>query len=553
MTNEPEAAPCHEAPGMAHHPSVPCNTASRRAFVGSVAAMAASPWLLSACSTTPGSAHTASTESSEAGVQAVASQTQQYRLANRVSWGATDAELERVRRLGSAGYIDEQLRAGANPALPAAAQVQIDAFRISQITLPNLVWDLELQRRNTEAIASEEGRKAAQQAYQQELTRLAREAASRHLLRALYSPQPLREQMTWFWFNHFNVHQHKGNLRAMVGDYEERAIRPHALGRFRDLLGAVSRHPAMLRYLDNERNAANRINENFARELLELHTLGVDGGYGQRDVQELARLLTGHGINHEDTRPNLRRDWMALYVRDGLYEFNPGRHDFGDKNLLGQGVRGRGAAELDDVLDTLAAHPSTARFVCGKLARHFLADEPPPRLVEQMAAAWERSRGHMASVLGVLLRTPEFTAVGPGKFKDPMHFVVSAVRACYSDRTVLNTQPLQNWLNRLGQGLYNRQTPDGYPSASASWSSSGQMATRFEIARALGNNSAGLFKADDATAPREPPAFPQLKRPIYDQVVRGLMAPATRQALDTAASPQDWNALYLSSPEFMYT
>jgi uncharacterized protein (DUF1800 family) len=133
-----------------------------------------------------------------------------------------------------------------------------------------------------------------------------------------------------------------------------------------------------------------------------------------------------------------------------------------------------------------------------------------------------------------------------------MHFVVSAVRACYADKTVLNTQPMQNWLNRLGQGLYNRQTPDGYPTNAASWSSSGQMATRFDIARALGSNSAGLFKTEDTMAPREQPAFPQLARPIYDQVVRGLLGPATREALDAAASPQDWNALYLSSPEFMY-
>ena len=137
--------------------------------------------------------------------------------------------------------------------------------------------------------------------------------------------------------------------------------------------------------------------------------------------------------------------------------------------------------------------------------------------------------------------------------KDPVHFVVSAVRACYGDRVVLNTVPMQNWLNRLGQGLYNRQTPDGYPSDAAAWTGSGQIAARLDIARALGGNASGLFKADDPMTPREQPAFPVLARPLYWQVLRPLLSANTREALDSAGSPQDWNALYLSSPEFMST
>jgi len=160
---------------------------------------------------------------------------------------------------------------------------------------------MEKLRKDADALTLDDAKKTAQQAYQQELSRLQREAATRHLLRALYSPHQVQEQMTWFWLNHFSVHQGKGNVRAMLGDYEENAIRAHALGNFRDLLGAVASHPAMLRYLDNDQNAAGRINENFARELLELHTLGVNGGYVQRDVQELARVLTGHGINASST------------------------------------------------------------------------------------------------------------------------------------------------------------------------------------------------------------------------------------------------------------
>ena len=475
-----------------------------------------------------------------------------YRLANRISWGATDAELQRVRQMGASAYVDEQLRAAAGNTLPAPVQAQIDVLRIQTTSLQTLVWETEATRKSADAVGTEEGRKAAQQAYQQELNKLAREAASRHLLRALYSPNQLQEQMTWFWFNHFNVHQYKSNVRAMLGDYEERAIRPHALGRFRDLLGAVAHHPAMLRYLDNEQNAAGRVNENYARELLELHTLGVDGGYTQRDVQELARVLSGHGVNLTDNTPKLRPEQTAQYVRNGLYEFHPGRHDFGNKSLLALSISGRGAAELDEVLDALAVHPSTARFVSRKIAQQLLADDPPARVVDAMADAWGRSQGQIAAVLGVLLRSPEFSSSPAGKFKDPMHFVVSSVRACYGERVVLNTGPMQNWLNRMGQGLYNRQTPDGYPSNLASWSSSGQMATRFEIARSLGSGSAGLFKTDDPMAPREQPAFPQLSKPIYYEVIRPQLAASTRDALDNAASPQDWSSLYLSSPEFMY-
>jgi uncharacterized protein (DUF1800 family) len=474
-----------------------------------------------------------------------------YRLANRVSWGATDAELSRVRQLGAAGYIDEQLRARAG-LLPAAVQSQIEPLRVQQRSVLDLAAELEATRKSGLALPTEDARKSAQVEYQQALTSLAREPARRHLLRALYSPNQLLEQMQWFWFNHFNVHQFKSNIRVLLGDYEERAIRPHALGRFRDLLGAVTRHPAMLRYLDNEQNAAGRVNENHARELLELHTLGVDAGYTQSDVQELARVLTGHGVNFGDKAPALKREQQGQYLRDGAYEFNPGRHDFGDKNLLGRSVRGRGREELDDVLDLLASHPETARFLSRKLARHLLADEPPVAIVEGMVAAWQRSGGQIAEVLGVLLRAPDFTAPVARKFKDPMHFVVSAVRAAYADRVVLNTVPIQGWLNRLGQGLYNRQTPDGYPGDLAAWSSSGQMAARIDIARVLGSGSAGLFKGDDPAALREQAAFPQLARPIYWQVVRPLLAAPTRGALDAAGSAQDWNILYLSSPDFMY-
>ncbi len=527
-----------------HSPAAP-DAARRRAVL--CAAVAVPGWL-TACATGAGPAGPAPMGTTMAATMDGAAP---YRLANRLSWGATDAELDRVTRLGPEAYIAQQLRAEAG-VLPAAAQVQIDALRIQQRTPLELWAEIDAARKTGEALPDEAARKATQEAYQQALNRVAREAASRHLLRALYSPNQLQEQLQWFWFNHFNVHQYKSNIRVLLGDYEEQAIRPHALGRFRDLLGAVTRHPAMLRYLDNEQNASGRINENHARELLELHTLGVDGGYTQRDVQELARVLTGHGVNFTDKTPNPKRELAGQYLRHGAYEFNPARHDYGDKTLLGRTLRGRGADELDEVLDMLAAHPATARFVSRKLARHWLAGEPSPALVEAMAAAWTRSSGRIADVLGVLLRAPEFTAPANARFKDPVHYAVSAVRACYGERVVLNTAPIQGWLNRMGEGLYNRQTPDGYPEGAAAWTGSGQMAVRLDIARALAGGSAGLFRSDDAMAPREQPAFPQLMRPIYWQSVRPQLAPATREALDASASPQDWNTLYLSAPEFMY-
>lgn len=522
----------------------------RRHWIGATGALALTPaWLLGACAAPSGAP---AVSPGDAAPDQAARLTLDYRLANRLGWGANDAELAHLRRFGAEAYLTEQLGARADPALPAAAQAQIDALKIQRQPMPELLREMEALRKSADAGADEDSRKTARQQYQQALNTLAGQAATRHLLRALHSRNQLQERMTWFWFNHFNVHQQKRDVRVMLADYEERAIRPYALGSLRQLLGAVARHPAMLRYLDNDQNAAGRLNENYARELLELHTLGIDGGYTQNDVQELARVLTGHGVQINDGPPRLNKHLAALHVREGAYEFHPGRHDFGDKTLLGRTIRGRGAAELDEVLDLLASHPATARFVSAKLARHLLSDAPPADLIERMARTLLDSGGQIGAALGILLRSPEFVGAPVGQFKDPMQFVVSAVRAAYDERVVLNTQPMQNWLNRLGEGLYNRQTPDGYPSGAEAWSSSGQMAMRFEIAGVIGAGSAGLFKPDPAGGGTEQPAFPQLARPIYYQVVRPLLGADTRQALDNAATPQEWNTLYLASPEFMY-
>ncbi|MFG6486038.1 DUF1800 domain-containing protein [Roseateles sp. BYS78W] len=468
---------------------------------------------------------------------------------DRLTWGASSADLAAVRGQGRAAWLDAQLQPTATAPLPEAARAQIQAFAISQQPLLPLVQQLEAQRKAADAQTDDTVKAQAQKDYQQALTKLARDASARQLLQALYSPRQIQEQMAWFWFNHFNVHQYKSNLRVMVGDYEQ-GLRERSLGRFRDLLGYTAHHPAMLRYLDNEQNAANRINENYARELLELHTLGVGGGYSQKDVQELARVLTGLGVNFTDTHPKLKPAQEAQYHRDGAVEFNPARHDFGDKALLGITVKGQGYAELDQVLDLLARHPSTARFVSRKLAQYFVADEPPPALVERMAERWQQSDGRISEVLRAMVSSPEFEASLGRKFKDPTHYVVSAVRLAYADKVVLNTGPMIGWLYRLGQAPYNRQTPDGYPLDENAWAGPGQMTTRFEIARAIGSGSAGLFKVEGEVKDR--PAFPQIANPLYYDGIAPRLAAATQQALGQATSPQEWNTYLLASPDFMH-
>ncbi|MEI7785083.1 MAG: DUF1800 domain-containing protein [Betaproteobacteria bacterium] len=483
------------------------------------------------------------------GSSAAPSALQQYIWLNRITWGANVSAARELEHLGRPAWLRQQLEP-RDAELPEPAREAVRSMTISQTSITDLVMKMERQRKELDAIGDDTAKKAAQQAYQQELNRLSGEAATRHLLRALYSPAQVQEQMTWFWLNHFNVHLYKHNLRAMLGDYEESALRPHALGHFRDLLGAVALHPAMVHYLDNDQNAAGRINENFARELMELHTLGVDGGYSQKDVQELARVLTGLGVAMTAAQPAQRKERHRLYVRRGLMEFNPQRHDTGAKLVLGSPIRGEGLGEVEAALDLLARHPATARFVSRKLATFWLSDNPPQSLVDRMVARWQATDGQMAKVLETLFTSPEFSQMEPSKFKDPMRYLVSAVRLAYDDKVILNVGPMLNWINRMGQALYGRQTPDGYPLVASGWDSGGQLATRFDIAKAIGSGSAGLFRTA-GPQPSDKPAFPQLANALYYQAIQKTLGPATRSALDQANSQQEWNTFLLSAPETM--
>ncbi|HSW18678.1 MAG TPA: DUF1800 domain-containing protein [Ramlibacter sp.] len=470
-------------------------------------------------------------------------------MVERLTWSADAATLQAAQSLGFEGYIRQQLRPGPAP-LPDAAQAQIAAMTISQRPVLALAQELETQRRNDLAITDDEQKTRAQRARFAELIRLGNEAASRSLLRSLYSPNQLHEHMTWFWMNHFSVFLGKGNLRLLIGDYEEQAIRPHALGRFRDLLGAAVQHPAMLRYLDNEQNAATRINENLARELMELHTLGVDGGYSQKDVQELARILTGLSLNF-GLNPNApTRTPRGEVIRRGVFVFNPQRHDPGAKEFLGHRIEGRGLAEIDEALDLLARHPSTARFVSRKLAMFLVADDPPPALVERMAATFLARDGDIPATLQTLIESPEFRLSLGHKFKDPMHYLVSSVRLAHGDAPIANPLPLVIWLNRMGQPLYGRQTPDGYPLIEGAWNSPAQIANRFEFARALASGNLGLLRSGPEAAGerREPP-------PLQGESSRRVgeaLGAQSRAALAQARTPQEWNLFLLSAPEVMY-
>jgi uncharacterized protein (DUF1800 family) len=474
-------------------------------------------------------------------------------MLDRLTWGINASSAAHLQAVGTERWLQEQLHPGPITALPAAVKAQTEAMPDVHKFPFDVLIAFDMQAKSANQVIDPDQKKAAQQVFQQAMNDRAKQAAARSILRALYSPDQLRERMTWFWFNHFNVHQYKSNIRVVLGDYEDNVIRAHALGKFRDLLAATVRHPAMLRYLDNADNAAGHINENYAREIMELHTMGVGSGYTQADVEALAKILTGVGIDVKSENPQLKPELQSQLLREGAFEFNPARHDYSDKTFLGHVIRGQGFAEVDEALDLIVHNPATATHLSKQIATYFVSDNPPDTLVQKMAQAFKTSDGDIAAVLSAMVHAPEFAAaLNPGtRFKDPVQYVYSAVRLAYDDKVILNTAPIQGWLNRMGEGLFNHETPDGYAMTSASWNGPGQMMVRFEIARQIGSGSAGLFKPDAPNAVDQP-AFPLIQNALYFNGLRQTLSPATVAALDKAVSPQDWNTLYLSSQEFMH-
>ncbi len=318
------------------------------------------------------------------------------------------------------------------------------------------------------------------------------EVLQTRLLRDLYSNRQLEAVMTDFWLNHFNVYVKKNqNEPYLLSTYEREVIRAHALGKFEDLLVATAKSPAMLVYLDNwqsigpdslaaQRAARNPnakasgLNENYARELMELHTLGVNGGYTQADVTQVARVFTGWTID----RP----------YQGAAYEFQPNRHEPGPKQVLGTTIREGGQTEGMEVLHILATSPATARFISTKLAVRFVADEPPPALVDKMAKTFLASGGDIKAVLRTMFDAPEFWSptVEKAKVKTPLEFVASAVRATGTDAA--NPQPLVQALDKLGMPLYGMQTPNGYSWMSEPWVSTGSLVSRLNFALVLASD-----------------------------------------------------------------
>ncbi len=387
---------------------------------------------------------------------------------NRLAYGPRPGDIERVAQMGTRRYIDEQLDPAALP-LPAALEQRLRRLPTQQ-----------------EGVGATFGRwrdarQAGGDAQRTVNTQLAAEAAEARLLRAVDSPRQLEEVMIDFWFNHFNVFAGKGDVRALATGFERDAIRPRAFGRFRDLLGAAARHPAMLHYLDNRVSKAGGVNENYARELMELHTLGVDGGYTQGDVTALARMLTGWTFRPKELAQN-----------GETFYFDAKRHDTGAKTWLGRTIAPRtkdeGVREGEIALDILAMHPSTARHVSGKLAQYFVRDVPPPALVERMARTWMLSDGDLRAVLRTLFASSEFMDDGTAgaKFKTPYQYVVSAARA---GGLAPDVKKLSGALARLGMPLYGCPTPDGYDNTQQAWLNPDALANRIGLAAALGGET----------------------------------------------------------------
>jgi uncharacterized protein (DUF1800 family) len=398
------------------------------------------------------------------------------RLLMRCSFGPRPGEVARVARLGPERWLDEQLAGPAESPLFEAALVP---HRRALVPPAELVASWLGDDWDDEPDAMPELRREARPHFREHLQRL----ASAELTRAILSSRQLEAVMTHFWANHFNIYAAKGFVRLYAGDYLERAIRPHALGRFEDLLVATARHPAMLIYLDNVestreraggRGRARGLNENYARELLELHTLGADGGYTQQDVREVARILTGYSVER---------------INRGRFEFQfkARAHDRGEKTVLGEVFpAGGGEEEGLRLLGLLAAHPATARHLARKLCVRFVADQPPRGCLTAAAQAYSETRGDIRSVIKAIVSEPSFWSEPSSKLKTPLELVASTARALElmpdGDVQVVSV------LDELGAPLLYERVPTGYPDREIEWASTGGMLARLNFAAAIARN-----------------------------------------------------------------
>ncbi len=487
---------------------------------------------------------------------------------SRTAFGPRPGDLERVRSQGIQRYIDEQLRPERLSDAPMASRlaglttIGLSSRQIAeQYELPQIQARQQKKANANNNDTASGDAKQPPDPLQQRANNVMVELSEQKLLRAVYSERQLQEVLTDFWFNHFNVDARKGADRFMLTEYERDVIRPRVLGKFRDLLGATAKSPAMLFYLDNwmsadpngphapenagrprvvrgpfggrvlmppaprpqaqGKNAPRGLNENYGRELMELHTLGVDGGYTQKDVTEVARAFTGWTIE----RPR----------QGGGFEFNPRIHDLGQKVVLGHVIKaGGGESDGEQVLDILAKHPSTATFIATKLARRFVSDTPPPALVERMAARFRETDGDLREITRAILTSPEFLsrdAYG-AKVKTPFEFVASALRATGAD--VQDARPLVREVQQLGMPLYMCQPPTGYKDTGDAWVNTGALVSRMNLALRLASGQVKGTWVD----------------PSADVRLAGDVSETTRATIARATDPAKMMALTLGAPEF---
>ena len=366
-----------------------------------------------------------------------------HHLLNRLTWGPRPEEIERARQLGIAAFVDEQLH-------PERIDDSVVETKLQQIPI------LFMDRRTLYSLMNFE-------------ERVYRALIEGMITRAVFSRRQLLERIVEFWSDHFNIPTGEGDNTPDLVLFQRDTIRRHALGNFRDLLIATAKSPAMLVYLDNFVNIAGHPNENYARELLELHTLGVDGGYTETDVKEVARAFTGWTIHNK--------------TATGFY-FNEEDHDKGSKTVLGHRLpSGRGIEDGLHVLSLLANHPTTAQFISHKLCIRFVSDTPPQSLVDELTQVWLASDGDIKQILNHLFLSPAFQAATGQKLRRPLDFFIGALRAT-------GTQISADWrgqefLEQLGQVPYGWQPPNGYPDVASAWMSTNGLLARWNIAMAL--------------------------------------------------------------------
>ncbi len=435
---------------------------------------------------------------------------------SRLTWGPKPGEAAEVRKLGLKKWINRQLTPASLPENPDLAK-RLEAMPLLGADTSEM-FD-KFRERKAESIRPG-----------------VRNVVEAKVLRAVYTNRQLEDVLTDFWFNHFNVFLDKGADKVFVGPYERDAIRPFVLGRFRDMLAATAAHPAMLWYLDNwqsmgenallgrlakriGRKGARGLNENYGRELLELHTLGVDGGYTQKDVVEVARCFTG---------------WT---IRGGKFQFAPGMHDAGEKVVLGVTIpAGGGKEDGEKVLDIVSRHPSTAKFVSRKLAQRFVSDTPPESLVDAMAARFMKTDGDLREVMRTMLNAKEFWAVDNyrAKLKSPFELVVSAARAGRAE--LKNGLSLAVAAERMGQPVYRKLEPTGYSNVSSEWKNSASLMARMNLATTLSQNKVPGLRLN---WPDDPASL----------LAHG-PSPALKQTLSASADKRAAVEAVLGSPDF---